>query len=267
VTSGEIPSGDRSFETFAVLADPTRRRMYLCVHRAGRPLTRDEVAASVGATRKLAAFHLDKLVEAGLLRTRSQTPGLIRRVGRRPKVYEPTGQVQLSLPTRQYDLAADILVEAVHAESQAGAARAEDLARKVAAEHGRTLGEVVRGNPDAIPGVAPGPARPVLPASAVRDELDLVIAVLERRGFEPAREGPGLVRLHNCPFHPLAAKAPQLVCGINHAFLSGLLEGMELRTVEAVLIIEAVLAARLTPGVGACCVEFRTRAPVPADQA
>ena len=39
-----------------------------------------------------------------------------------------------------------------------------------------------------------------------------------------ARPGnPDPLRLRNCPFHPLAAKAPDLVCGINHAFLSGLL--------------------------------------------
>src|SRR5919108_3275149 len=98
MTSSQVSGGNHAFEAFAVLADPMRRRMYLCIHRAGRPLTRDEVASSVGTTRKLAAFHLDKLVEAGLLRARPQAPGLLPRVGRRPKVYEPTGQLSLSLP-------------------------------------------------------------------------------------------------------------------------------------------------------------------------
>ncbi|MEV3979769.1 hypothetical protein [Nonomuraea sp. NPDC049758] len=32
--------------------------------------------------------------------------------------------------------------------------------------------------------------------------------VLERHGSEPSRDTPTLVRLRNCPFHPLAAKAP-----------------------------------------------------------
>src|SRR5438552_241696 len=52
----------------AVLTDDLRRRMYAFIRRADGPVTRDEVAAEIGISRKLAAFHLDKLAAAGLLR-------------------------------------------------------------------------------------------------------------------------------------------------------------------------------------------------------
>ena len=71
--------------------------------------------------------------------------------------------------------------------------------------------------------------------------------MLDRHGFEPAREAPDRLRLRNCPFHPLAAQAPDLVCGMNHAFLTGYLQGLRAPAVEAVL----------APRPGECCVELR----------
>ncbi|MFI6765409.1 hypothetical protein [Streptomyces sp. NPDC050355] len=70
--------------------------------------------------------------------------------------------------------------------------------------------------------------------------------MLDRHGFEPVRETPTQLRLRNCPFHPLASKAPDLVCGMNHAFLAGYLEGLEISGVEAVL----------APRPGECCVQL-----------
>jgi predicted ArsR family transcriptional regulator len=62
------------------------------------------------------------------------------------------------------------------------------------------------------------------------------------------RETPTRLRLRNCPFHPLAAKAPDLVCGMNHAFLSGYLGGLEVSGVRAVP----------APEPGECCVRLGT---------
>jgi predicted ArsR family transcriptional regulator len=72
--------------------------------------------------------------------------------------------------------------------------------------------------------------------------------LLTRHGFEPVRQAPGCVRLHSCPFHPLAATARQLVCGINQRFLTGVLDGL-----GAASSVSAVLE----PGTGPCCVELR----------
>ncbi|MFJ7147578.1 hypothetical protein ACIQVT_05155 [Streptomyces sp. NPDC100445] len=72
-------------------------------------------------------------------------------------------------------------------------------------------------------------------------------------GYEPVREAPDRLRLRNCPFHPLAAKAPDLVCGMNHAFLSGFLTGLEVNGIQAVL----------SPEPGECCVRL---GPDPTDR-
>ncbi|MET8584132.1 hypothetical protein ABZX39_25115 [Streptomyces collinus] len=62
------PAGeaDRAIDSVSALGEDSRRRMSVFVRRAGRAVTRDEAAAGVGNSRKLAAFHPHKLVDAGL---------------------------------------------------------------------------------------------------------------------------------------------------------------------------------------------------------
>ncbi|MFC4907023.1 helix-turn-helix transcriptional regulator [Actinomadura gamaensis] len=216
----------------AALSDELRRSLYDYVRRAGRAVTRDEAAQSAGISRKLAAFHLDKLVDAGLLSTRYAHPAGLRRVGRTPKVYEPSAlDVQVAIPGREHGLLAELLVDAVLSEGPDETA--EQAARRLAAERGRELGRAERGAPR---GGRLGPER----------ALTCAQHALERHGFEPFRDRPTRVRLRNCPFHPLAARAPELVCGINHAFLSGLLAGLDAPAVRATL----------APAPGRCCVEL-----------
>jgi predicted ArsR family transcriptional regulator len=227
-------SADTSIKAIAALEDELRRGMYGFIRRAGRPVTRDEAAESVGISRKLAAFHLDKLVGAGVLRAQYQAVGGIRKVGRTPKVYEPSElDIQVSIPPRQHDILADILLGAVLTEG--AAETAWDAALRVARERGRGVGGQERRQ-----------SRPG--RLGAERALTLTSGVLERYGFEPARTAPTCLRLRNCPFHPLAARATELVCGINHAFLSGVLDGLDAPAVEAVL----------DPRPGECCVELRS---------
>jgi predicted ArsR family transcriptional regulator len=219
--------------TLAVLDDPSRSGMYAFIRRARHPVTRDEAAESVGISRKLAAFHLDKLVAAGLLTARYEFAGGVRKVGRAPKVYEPSDvEVHVSIPPRQHDVLAEILVEAVLTEGAGETAR--DAAVRVARDRGETSGTAERER------TRPG-------RLGAERALTLVAGIAERHGFEPARTAPTCLRLRNCPFHPLAARAPELVCAINHAFLGGLLAGLDAPAVEAVL----------DPRAGECCVELR----------
>ena len=51
----------------AALGDPTRRQVFFAVRASGSDRTKDEVAATVGIDRRLAGFHLDKLVQYGFL--------------------------------------------------------------------------------------------------------------------------------------------------------------------------------------------------------
>jgi predicted ArsR family transcriptional regulator len=207
--------------------------MYAFIRQARRPVTREQAAAAVGISRKLAAFHLDKLVGAGLLQARYQAAGGIRKVGRTPKVYEPAAlDIRISIPQRQHDILADVLLDAVLADGETESPR--EAAVRVASERGADIG--ARERAQARPGRL-GPER----------GLTLASGVLERYGFEPAREAPTCVRLRNCPFHPLAARASELVCGMNQAFLTGLLAGLQAPAVQAVL----------DPRPGECCVELR----------
>src|SRR5215470_19556970 len=140
VTVDGVNSDPRVLSAIAVLADDLRRRMYEFIRRADGPVTRDEAAAAVGISRKLAAFHLDKLVDAGLLEAGFARPAGLRRAGRASKVYAPADvDVQVSIPPRDHAVLADILVGAVTAAEDARRA-----ALRVADERGHELGSAER---------------------------------------------------------------------------------------------------------------------------
>ncbi|HJQ43439.1 MAG TPA: hypothetical protein VJ831_10175, partial [Jatrophihabitantaceae bacterium] len=190
----------------ATLDDDVRRSLFEFAHSARSPVTREEAAAAVGVSRKLAAFHLDKLVAAGLLTARIEavTP---RRVGRAPKVYERGPRsLSVSVPQRESELLASVLVDALSRAS----AGARSAALRAARDRGRDLGAVERGRR--------GRGR----ISRDRHKAS-VRAVLAEHGFEPVDEA-GSTRLRNCPFHPTAVQSPELVCGMNRELVSGVIE-------------------------------------------
>jgi predicted ArsR family transcriptional regulator len=206
----------------AALVDRSRRALFDYVRGQDHPVTREEAALAHRISRGLAAFHLDKLVEVGLLRARYQAPpDRPRGRGRAPKVYEPARDgLTIAIPQRRYRLIAEILADAVATDPGDTGAAARRVARQRGAELGRRLRE-----PDRDP------------------EL---VAVLAELGFEPRPTPGGRVRLHNCPFHALATRQTALVCGLNHAFLTGLVAGL------AAIGVRLALA----PRPGACCVEL-----------
>lgn len=229
VTVDGVSSDPQALSAVAVLADDLRRRMYEFIRRADGPVTRDEAAAAVGISRKLAAFHLDKLVDAGLLEAGFARPPGLRRAGRASKVYTPADvDVQVSIPPRDHAVLADILVGAVTVAEDA-----RQAALRVADERGHELGSAERAR------LRPG-------RLGTERALTLACETLERYGFEPARAEPTRVFLRNCPFQPLAARAPDLVCAVNQAFLAGFLRGLGASTATAAL----------TRPPGACCVEL-----------
>ncbi len=216
---------DVRWQAAAALVDPVRRALYDHVRRQDHPVTREEAAAAVSISRTLAAFHLDKLVEAGLLDARYESPADIQRGrGRTPKVYvaDPEG-LTLSVPARQYELVGRILSEAV-----AGTEDARTTAVRLAREHGRAVGAA-----RAVP----------QPGNDPDEEMAAACGALADLGFEP--RGEAELTLGNCPFHALAAQQPELICGLNEAFVGGLLTGLGTET----------LRARLHPQPGCCCVE------------
>ena len=220
-----------ALEALGTLADDNRRMMYLFIREQGRPVGRDEAAKSIGISRKLAAFHLDKLVEKRLLKAHymrlstKRGPG----AGRPSKVYEPAeSELAVSIPSRSYDFAAGILIDAM---LRPGSWRT--TVPQTAREEGFQLGRKVRTDRRLR---SPGDKR----------TLELSQEILYDRGYEPYRDHRGDVRLRNCPFHELARQSVQIVCGLNRAFIDGFIEGLGNESVTAVL----------DPQPGQCCVRL-----------
>ncbi|MFE9043576.1 helix-turn-helix transcriptional regulator [Streptomyces sp. NPDC007818] len=235
----------KDIDAIAMLQDPVRRRLYEYVVAQGREVGRNEAAEGAGVARTLAAHHLDKLTEAGLLESGSRRltgrsgPG----AGRPAKVYtRAAGERAVSLPGRDYRTAAELLAEAAEeAGLDAGLAAAA-----------RRRGEALRGSAEPCGG------------------LDEAMAILAARGYEPrleAAEGDGgaegedggavgdgggaegegavsgaVIRMRNCPFHAVAEAFPPLVCGMNLALLEGLFG------------VDGPLRARMDARPGECCV-------------
>jgi predicted ArsR family transcriptional regulator len=207
-----------SVEAIGVLHEPVRRAVYEYTVGRGEPVGRNEVAEAVGIGRTLAAFHLDRLAEAGLLevsyarRSGRTGPG----AGRPAKLYRRSvAEHEVTLPPRRYQAAAELLAEAVE---RAGA---DDPLFAAAHRHGRSIG-----------------------AAAAEDDL---VALLAEQGYEPERQDDSIV-LRNCPFHTLARDFPPLVCGMNVAILEGLVEGL------AAGRGRVADTARLAPAGERCCV-------------
>jgi predicted ArsR family transcriptional regulator len=231
-----MESFEHALEAVGTLAEDQRRRNYLFIRDRGRPVSRDEAAEAVGISRKLAAFHLDKLIEKGLLKAHyarlsgRSGPG----AGRPSKVYEPTEvEVAVSIPSRSYDFAGKVLVSAL----ERSPAKSRDAVLSAARDEGFALGKQARRDKG---------LRSATSKRAVIREL------LYERGYEPFVDDKGELRLRNCPFHNLAQQSVEIVCGLNQAFISGVLSGLGSEDLDAAL----------DPQPGHCCVRIQSTGAV-----
>lgn len=212
------------------LDDAMRRRLYAYITEHGAPVSRDQAAEAAGISRTLAAYHLDKLVEAGLLAV-----GYARPAGRggpgagRPaKFYRLAAEeLAVSVPPRAYELLARLLVESVEADV-GGTVR--DAVYRAARDTGRQLATQTAARQ---------------PSETVRDLVDTLRAC----GYQPYRGEDGLVELRNCPFHRLATEHRDLVCGLN------------LHLVEGMIDERGGATARLHPRPDRCCVVIQQETP------
>lgn len=219
-----MSQNEADLASVSCLGDRVRDRLYAFVSSRSEPVRRDEAAAAVGIGRALAVYHLDKLVESGLLTASYQRP-LGRGgpgAGRPAKVYSRSrGEFMVTVPQREYQLAARLLVQAVAAD-RSGQARAalHDAARQL----GAGLGERHRGRGDGL--------QPALEGA------------LSEHGFEPWHDDHGTVRMRNCPFRRLADMQPEVICQMNLALIEGLVAGLGAVNLNPVH----------DPGPGLCCV-------------
>jgi len=194
----------------SLLVHPVRRRLYRYVQASGRAVGRDEAARAASISRNLAAFHLDRMAEAGLLevehRRLSGRSG--RGAGRPAKLYRTGSQrLSISLPASRYSLASRILAAALEERRADESGRA--ATRRIAGRIGAELGEALR---DRVSRRADG-------------TLGLVEEAARELGYEPRRDGDCL-DLRNCPFDEPAESHRELICSMNQALLAGLLPAL-----------------------------------------
>lgn len=224
---------DESIAGVSSLAEPQRRALYRFVVARGDAVSKDEAADAMGVARTVAGFHLDRLVADGLLTTEfrrltgRQGPG----AGRPAKLYRRApGEVSVSLPPRQYDLAAALLASAVNRSIEDGTPVDAALS-EAATARGREFGTEARKRAGARP--------------SRQSLVDAALNELARQGYEPRPED-GEVLLVNCPFHALVDDQRELVCGMNLDLLSGMADA----------IGGDLLTARLEPSEHTCCVRL-----------
>jgi predicted ArsR family transcriptional regulator len=213
----------RRVTKLGALSDPVRRALYRFVSQQQDAVSRDQAAVGVEVPRHTAKFHLDRLVDEGLLVTefRRLTGRTGPGAGRPAKLYRRSRkELTVSVPSRRYDLAGQVLADAVE-RSLAGVPMAE-----------------------AVTAAADNAARIVTEAypTAADDGLTRVADVLTELGYEPRRHD-GL-DLANCPYDRLAGDHRELICGMNLSFVQAV--GARLGCVG--------VATGVQPAAGRCCV-------------
>ncbi|HEY2916466.1 MAG TPA: hypothetical protein VGI98_04545 [Candidatus Limnocylindrales bacterium] len=231
---------DAAVDAIALLDEPRRRALYELVTSRAESMGRDEAARALGIGRELAAFHLDRLADAGLLdvefrRLGGRTgPG----AGRPAKLYRRSqNEIAVSLPARDYERAAEVFAAALDQLDPRSRGRAIGTVDDVARARGREAGLAARDRAGKRPGV-----------TRLRAGL---VEMLGEDGYEPTTTDPSgsAIRLQNCPYHALSATHRDLTCGMNLAWAEGVLDGLG----------DAGLSPNLAPEPGYCCIRFEER--------
>ena len=223
---------DRNVTGIGALADPVRRHLYEFVCSQAEPVSRDQAAKAVGIARHQAKFHLDRLEAEGLLET-----DYVRLSGRtgpgagRPAKRYRRGRKEftVALPAREYELAGEILADAITDATRTGIPISQAVS-EAAAARGTAIAKDASDRP---PSAAPA---------------DLVLKLLSEHGYEPRGDGRTFI-LANCPFHALARSHTELVCQINHTLIAALAES----------VAPDQLDARLEAADNRCCVTLTVK--------
>lgn len=206
-----------SLTALTSLDEPIRRRLHEFVVEQNEPVSREAAAAAAGIGRTLAAYHLDKLAEAGLLAVSYQRPAGRGGpgAGRPAKLYTRSAEeIVVSVPPRDYLLLARLLVASIEQDA-AGTVRS--ALNTAARETGR---------------------------QAAVDAGGDVVTALRDCGYLPQVDADGCVTLRNCPFHSVAKDHLEVVCGLNLQLVEGVLDGSSTSGAHA----------QLSPSQGRCCV-------------
>ncbi len=227
----------------SALAERTRRAVYEFVSASDGWVGRDQVAEGVAVERATAAHHLDRLEDAGLLQvefrrlSHKSGPG----AGRPAKLYRRSArQVDVSLPPRDYEFAAQLLAGAIEsAQDSVNDEGPTAAVERTARAEGERLAADMQKSLDG--GHRPGSG----------ERLRVALDVLADRGYEPRRTDEDTVVLRNCPFHNLAQRYTELVCTMNLQLLDSAVGQFG----------GTGFCACFEPADGQCCVKLRRDVP------
>lgn len=183
----------------ASLGDEKRRQLFEHVASSADAIGRDDAARALGMPRSTASFHLDRLVQDGLLAVEFQKPAgkAGPGSGRPAKMYRKAeAEIGVFVPDRNYDLAAELMAAAIERATGSGQP-VQDTLLAAAHEKGQA-------------------------AAAGSGSLEEFVTA---EGYRPQPDADGGMLLTNCPFHRLADGHPAVVCAMNGAFLSGAAAG------------------------------------------
>lgn len=189
----------RRMAAVASLGDDKRRQLFELVASSTGAVGRDEAALALGLPRSTASFHLDRLVQDGLLSVEFQKPAgkTGPGSGRPAKMYRTAArEVGAFVPDRNYDLAGELMATAIE-ESVAAGSSVHDSLVATSYRKGKAMAE----------------------GSGSLEEF------LSGEGYQPAPDGEGGFVLVNCPFHRLSEGHAAVVCAMNGAFLTGAAAG------------------------------------------
>jgi predicted ArsR family transcriptional regulator len=241
-TSAE--SLETSITSVAALADPVRRRLYRFVASQPDGAGREAAASNAGISRALAAFHLDRLVESGLLDTGFRRLGARSGpgAGRPAKIYRRAArEVNVTLPERHYDVAGELLAAALDGSAGSSDIAGSDVgAQERLDAEARALGASLGAEARKRAGSRPSRAR----------LIEAATGLLAERGYEPVAAADGSIVLRNCPFDALAQRHRPVICAMNFSIIGGIVEGLRLHGIVTVL----------DPAPGRCCVTWGRQA-------
>lgn len=200
----------------ALLAEPVRKLLYDYIRGQDGPVGREEAAGKVGISVKLAAFHLDRMATAGLLDvsygrlTGRVGPG----AGRPAKLYSISRRrFSMAVPPTNFSLASHLMATALTSKRQAHSGMA--AVQGAATTYGRRLGAAIQDQ-----------------YRSKKARRQAVQRNLHELGFEPQQVAPDELILRNCAFAELSDSHRDLVCGMNAALVSGILDGADLPTLR-----------------------------------
>ena len=190
-----------------------------------RGMTAAELGGLLGLHVTTVRFHLDRLIEGGLVTSHFARD---ERAGRPRKLYVASpGSLAESSDT--YRMLAELLAECFPTDGSGPPITPEEAGRRWAEHHSEVF------NPDHLDGV---PARtPGTWLAKVGDMIDLLTVW----GYTPSvrtrdRGRTAEIELHHCPLLPLAQSNPAVVCGIHRGLIRGSMDALGEHDTEVSLV-------------------------------